>query len=102
MCNARDAGVYLLNQEEYGLDPGKTLIRPAPIAASLWNQNSASVLFVGSLYKNIRNYSGSMFKGSRLPWHDLICILETIALDSTPGVSTQRERKARSGPGVQG
>ncbi|MBU4426666.1 MAG: hypothetical protein KKB35_08015, partial [Proteobacteria bacterium] len=46
--------------------------------------------------------TGSKFHGSRLPWRDLICILETISLDSTPGVSTQRERKARSGPGVQG
>ena len=40
--------------------------------------------------------------GSRLPWRDLICILEMIALNSTSGVATKRERKARSGPGVQG
>ena len=46
--------------------------------------------------------TGSKFHGSRLPWRDLICILETIALDATHGVSTQRKRKARSGPGVQG
>jgi hypothetical protein len=32
----------------------------------------------------------------------VICILETIALNSTPGVSAQLKRKARSGPGVQG
>ncbi len=61
MCNARDAGVYLLNQEGYGLDPGKALIRPAPIAASLWNQHSASVLFVGSLYKKFHRKNA--FKG---------------------------------------
>ena len=45
---------------------------------------------------------GSKFNGSRLPCRDLICILETIALNSTQGVSKQRKRKARSGPGVQG
>jgi hypothetical protein len=53
------------------------------------------------VFRDKRN-SGSKFHGSRLPWRDLICILETIALNSTPGFSTQRERKARSGPGVQG
>jgi len=50
--------------------------------------------------------SGSKFNGSPLPSpsrdldgigrRDLICILEMIALNSTPGVSTQRQRKARS------
>jgi len=61
LCNARDAAVYLLNQEGYGLRPWKRLVGPAPIAASLWNQNSASVLFVGSLYKNI--HRKDTFKG---------------------------------------
>jgi len=68
LCNARDAGVYLLNQEGYGLNPGKRLVRPAPIAASLWNQLSASVLFAGSLCKNIRStqVQSSKVHGSRL------------------------------------
>jgi hypothetical protein len=61
LCNARDAGVYLLNQEGYGLDPGKALIRPAPIAVSLWNQHSASVLFAESPCKNIHRKDA--FKG---------------------------------------
>ena len=40
--------------------------------------------------------------GSSLPWRDLICILGTIALNAAIDVSTQWDRKARSGPGVQG
>jgi hypothetical protein len=48
------------------------------------------------------NYSGSKFQGSRLPWRDLICILGTITLNATIDVSTQWDREARSGPGVQG
>ena len=42
---------------------------------------------------------GIGFKGLRLPWRDLIGILETIALDSTPGVSTPLERKPGQGQG---
>jgi hypothetical protein len=36
------------------------------------------------------------------PGATLICVLETIALNSTKGVSTLLERKASSGPGFQG
>ncbi len=38
------------------------------------------------------NYSGSKFRGSRLPWRDLMCIPGTIALNATLSVSTQWDR----------